>query len=283
MNSEKLLIVGCGDIGRRLAAALPAPAYTVTGLRRRPPAPTDALTYIAGDARRESDLAQALIPGVDWVVVTPTPDGSGDEGYRRGYVESAGALVSALKAAPRAPRLLVWVSSTGVYGAAGDEDDWVDEQTPPEPTRDTARRLLEAEDVIRASGLPHCIVRPSGIYGPGRDRLQTLVRQGRATLSRAWTNRIHADDVAGAIAHLIQRQCRGEPVESLYVLSDCEPAPMAEVVAWLATQMGVDQACFAPDQGRTNKRCSNRRLLESGFRFRYPNYRAGYTALLAEY
>ncbi len=278
VNSQKLLILGCGDLGRRLAGRLAPLGYNVTGLRRRPPEDTEQLTYVATDASRIPPLERALVPDYDVVVITLTPDERTDEGYYRSYVRSCENLVMAMKNQAQTPRLVIFVSSTGVYGQS--DGEWVDEASPTEPDRFSGKRLLEAEGIISGSGFPYCIVRFSGIYGPGRDRMQTLVRQGRATLSSRYTNRIHAEDCAGVLAHLIERNRQDQRLERLYLASDDEPAPMAEVVNWLAMQMKVDQARFAPDESKLGKRCNNARLKASGYVLQYPNYRAGYDALL---
>lgn len=280
VNSEKLLIIGCGDIGHRLAERLSQEHYQITGLRRQPPASSPRLRYLAADAADPAALTRALTERFDVVVVTLTPSQRTDEGYHHAYVLSCENLVRALGRQAQPPRLVIFVSSTSVYGQTGGE--WVDEESPTEPQRATARRLLEAERVIADSDFAHCIVRFSGIYGPGRNRLVEQVRQGRATLSDRYTNRIHADDCAGVLAHLIERQRLGEPIDTLYVASDDEPVPMAEVVNWLAMHLRVDWARFAPDAraATDNKRCANQRLRASGYDFRYPDYRAGYSALL---
>ncbi|MDQ2076688.1 SDR family oxidoreductase [Marinimicrobium sp. ABcell2] len=279
MNSEKLLIVGCGDIGRRLADQLKAAPYQVTGVRRQPPGDDPELRYLAADTGDRAALEAVVQEGFDVVVVTLTPAERSDEGYRRAYVQGCTNLVEALHRQGRPPRLLVYVSSTSVYGQQSGE--WVDENSATEPTRVSARRLLEAEQVIINSGFEHCIVRLSGIYGPGRDRLIEQVRQGRASLSSRYTNRIHADDAAGVIAHLIERHRKGEPIDKLYLANDNEPAPMAEVVNWLAMHLHIHNARFAAEQNPSgHKRCDNRRLRATGYVFRYPTYKAGYSALL---
>lgn len=75
------------------------------------------------------------------------------------------------------------------------------------------------------------------------------------------------------------KSLNGEDLEPLYVASDCEPVRLDEVVDWVRSQV----PCKAPPVegarkgGRAgSKRCSNRKLLQSGFEFRYPpDYRAG--------
>jgi nucleoside-diphosphate-sugar epimerase len=286
VNSEKLLplsvlILGCGDLGQRLAARLPADQYRVVGVRRSPAVDTPSITYRQCDLSQPDALRPLLTEPVGVIVITMTPDERSDAGYRRAYVDTCRHLVANLKTLHQTPRLLVFVSSTGVYGQQ--DGSWVDETSPTEPDSFSGQRLLEAEAIIRESDFPHCIVRFSGIYGPGRTRLIEQVRQGRAVLSAAFTNRIHADDCAGVLAHLIDKARRGLEQDSLYLATDSTPAPMAEVVNWLAMQLKVDRAVFAPDRidsERGNKRCANQRLLESGYRLRYPGYQQGYAALL---
>jgi hypothetical protein len=98
------------------------------------------------------------------------------------------------------------------------------------------------------------------------------------------TNRIHRDDCAGVLRHLM---LLAEP-EALYVGVDCEPATEAVVYSWLAgvlgappPRAGTPDATGDPERGG-NKRCRNARLLASGYAFHYPTFREGYTAVLAE-
>lgn len=288
MNSEKLLpnrllIIGCGDIGLRLAKALPRNDYLITGVRRSPPASThEQVIYHAGDVTKADALNQLEDEEFRFIVITMTPAERSDEAYRLAYVQTCVNLIANLKNRRLKPELIIFVSSTGVYGQTGGE--WVDEQSPTLPESYSGKRLLEAEGVIRGSGFPACIVRFSGIYGPGRTRLIDQVRQGKGVLSASYTNRIHADDCAGFLAHLIQSHRQGAALEPVYVASDSEPAPMAEVVNWLSMQLKVDKAIFAPapDLERANKRCRNRQLIASGYSLRYPNYREGYGILLQD-
>jgi nucleoside-diphosphate-sugar epimerase len=258
VNSEKLLpprvlILGCGDLGVRLAARLPQDQYQVVGVRRSSVPDNPFIHYRRCDLSEPGALHQLLAEPAEIIVITMTPT----------------------------ERLLLFVSSTSVYGQQ--DGSWVDEDSPTEPASFSGKRLLEAEALIRASGFPHCILRFSGIYGPGRTRLIEQVRQGRAVLSAAFTNRIHADDCAGVLAHLINQVREGQQPEPLLVATDSTPAPMAEVVNWLAMHLETDRARFAPDQidrERGNKRCSNARLLRSGYELLYPGYQQGYAALL---
>src|SRR5690606_33565116 len=96
-----------------------------------------------------------------------------------------------------------------------------------------------------------------------------------------YSNRIHSEDCAAALAHIIEAKLKGAPQENLYLANDDEPAPLTEVKAWIAKRMGMevppDYVAGAPAKGR---RCSNRRLRESGFAFRFPTFREGYAMML---
>ncbi len=279
---EKLLIIGCGDIGQRLARQLDPQRYRITGLRRHPPEDLPYLQYHSCDATQSGQLDAILgSQEVDVVVISMTPAERSDAGYEQAYVHSCQQLVAGLKRHQRQPRLVIFVSSTAVYGQ--DDGSWVDEQSPTKPDSFSGKRLLEAEQIIQQSGFNHCILRFSGIYGPGRNRLIEQVKQGRASASPHYTNRIHADDCAGALAHLIELQ-RTQPLAPIYLGSDSTPAPMLEVVSWIAGQLAVEDF-LAPDAAneRGNKRISNQHLLASGYKLLHEDFRSGYAALVREY
>jgi nucleoside-diphosphate-sugar epimerase len=278
-QQEKLLILGCGDIGQRLAQCLPQDAYEVTGLRRNPPEDLPFLRYQACDVTNAEELAEVLKQGFAVIVISMTPSERSDSGYERAYVKTCRNLVGILGTQSLKPRLLIFVSSTAVYGQL--DGGWVDESSPTEPEGFSGQRLLEAEGIIQNSGYPNTIVRFSGIYGPNRNRLIEQVKQKRASASTHFTNRIHADDCARSLAHLIELSRKGEKLHSVYLATDSAPAPMLEVVTWLAKQMGVTEFLSeAATNERGNKRCSNQRLLDSGFVFRYPSFKDGYAELI---
>jgi len=278
-SQEKLLIIGCGDIGQRLAQQLDPCRYQVTGLRRHPPVDLPYLHYRVCDATEAAQLDTLLgSEAFDIFVISMTPAERSDTGYETAYVQTCRNLVAGLKRHQRQPRLILFVSSTAVYGQ--NDGSWVDELSPTEPNSFSGKRLLEAEQVIHESGFTHSNIRFSGIYGPGRNRLIEQVKQERASASTDFTNRIHADDCAGVLAHLIELQ-RTQALASVYLATDSSPTPMIEVVSWIAEQLGVKDF-LSPEtvNERGNKRIGNQRLLMSGYSLRYPDFRAGYAALI---
>ena len=145
------------------------------------------------------------------------------------------------------------------------------------------RRAVDALDDRRhrpAAQTPSTVLRCAGIYGPGRTRLIDAVRQGTASMSGRCTNRIHRDDIAGAILHLMAASV----VPATLLLSDDEPAPQRDVTAFIAARLGVPlpagTTSDAPARGG-DKRCNNARLHATGYALLYPTYREGYSEMLA--
>jgi nucleoside-diphosphate-sugar epimerase len=272
-----LLIVGCGDLGTELGLRALAAGHRVHGLRRRAQLLPDGFHRIA------ADLAGDLPPlPVDTEVVafTTAADRRDVDAYRRAYVEPTGRVLDALTDRGCTPRRVLFTSSTAVYGV--DDGGIVDEDTPTEPTSATGAVLVEAEEVLWRRRPDAVSLRLAGVYGPGRTRLLRQVRDGSAVRPEreVHTNRIHRDDAAAALLHLAALPT---PPASCYLGVDDEPAPLGEVLAFLAAELGLP----APPVGEVSrrrggdKRCSNARLRSSGLELAYPTYREGYRALLA--
>lgn len=277
-DGQRVLIAGCGYVGTALGLKLAASGHTVWGLRRRPSELPPGIRPLQGDLL-DPGLRDAL-PRVDAVVYAASADARSQEAYRRAYVDGVENLVRILSARPHLPQRFIFVSSTAVYGdAAGQE---VDEETPPAPENFRGERVLEGEARVLGALEGGRVLRLGGIYGPGRTRLLDRIRAGEARCpgqGPVWSNRIHRDDAAGALAHLLTRESLEHRV---YLGVDDEPAPLCQVYRFLAELLDAPEPVVDPEVGRTrsNKRCSNRRLREAGYRFAYPTYREGYRALV---
>lgn len=270
-SNEHVLIAGCGQLGTALGQQLTKAGHRVTGLRRRADAIPPPLEPLAADLQRPESLAQ-LPADIRLVYCILTPDEYSDDGYWRAYHDGLLGLLHGLERAGTQPRRLIFVSSTSVYGH--DDGRWVDEWTEPAPATRRAEALLASEQLARESSLETTVVRFSGIYGPGREYLVRLAREGRPCRPNHWTNRIHHEDCVRALAHL-----RLPEVEATtYIATDCEPVRQCEVLDWLADRVGAERPPRAEgDAPVTGKRLSNSFLLASGFRFLYPDYRSGYS------
>ncbi len=280
----KVLIIGCGYVGAALGEKLAAQGHHVWGMRRNPDNLPDSIKPLRADVH-DKDLGDLLPEGLDFIFYTLSSGGGGEAGYRAAYADGPKNLLKAIDKKGENPKRIFFTSSTAVY--AQTDGGRVDEESPTLPTHYAGRILLEGERVLLESDYPATILRLSGIYGPGRTRLIDAVRSGRAEVQEGpprFTNRIHRDDCAGVLAHLMKM----DAPDAIYVGVDDEPADRRKVLNWLAERLGVPQPREAaggePPSARaaTNKRCSNARLKSTGYRFLYPSYREGYAAMIEE-
>ncbi|MFP5464572.1 MAG: NAD(P)H-binding protein [Gammaproteobacteria bacterium] len=269
-----VLIAGCGDLGGRVARLLLDQGRHVIGLRRQARALPQRVQALAADLA----VGVPRLPRVDQVVFCAAPDSGDAAAYRAVYETAWGNLLAAVCAAETPPRRVLLITSTRPY--AQQDGGWVDEDSPVSARDAQTASLLRAECMLRDSGLPGLVLRPAGLYGAGEGPLLRSLREGRARCASGpprWSNRMHRDDAARAIVHLLGL---ADPAP-LYLGVDCEPTDHAELLRELAAWIGVP----APESAQlpppaANRRCRNARLLASGFRFIYPSWREGYRAVL---
>jgi len=279
----RILIAGCGYVGTALGELLVEDEAVVWGLRRRTASLPPRLRAIEADLSVPRSL-DALPRDLDYVFYTAAPGSGGEQiHYRHAYIDGLRNLLAALEERKQHPRRIFFTSSTSVYGQ--NDGSEVDEDSETKPLRFNGKILLEAEELLRQAVFPSTVVRFGGIYGPRRTRLMDNVRAARARYRDdppVYTNRIHQDDCAGVLRHLMQLP---DPAE-LYLAVDNEPAPERVVMEWMAGVFGSPiPRPLSPDEQRSgrsgaNKRCSNQRLLASGYTFRHPTFREGYSALI---
>lgn len=276
----KILIAGCGYLGRALGAQCAAEGWAVWGLCRSSASVQKIRT--AGFEPLQADLTDPsslhALPSVDAVVACQAP--ARGENYESTYFQATDNLLRALKSkGAAAPTRRVFVSSTSVYGPRAGA--WVDADTPIDPsTLDADAKILRrTEELLLSDESKGMVVRLSGIYGPGRSRVDSI-RSGRvkSEASSAYTNRIHLEDAVRAILCVLKL---GEPGQ-VYLASDDRPATQTEFYEWLCPKLGVPLKP-APDVAPANesKRCSNAKLKQLGWKPHYPSYIEGYGELLA--
>jgi nucleoside-diphosphate-sugar epimerase len=274
----KILIVGCGYVGSELGRRLLAQGHVVYGMRRDPKGLPTGLLPLAADVSRPNGIG--ALPGrLDYVVYCVGAKSRDEAAYRAAYLDGLGNLLRVLGDEGQHPQRILFTSSTSVYSQVRGE--WVDEGSPAHPRSFSGEIMLTCERLLAGSRFPSTVVRLGGIYGPGRTSLIDRLRAGETLPvpeSPHFTNRIHRDDAAAILAHLIDQPDPGP----LYLGVDCEPTDQAAVVRWLAEAVGRGGAEPRADAtGRAgSKRCSNALLLESGFAFSYPSFREGYADLL---
>lgn len=273
---RRILLVGAGDVGLRAARELLAQGDEVWALRRHPAAVEhERLHWFAADLG-EPDTLRGLPGGLTHVAWAAAPDARNPQAYARVFTDGMKHVFGALDCA--ALQRVVFVSSSAVYGEHG--GGRVDEDTPPAPHGHNGRILLEAEQWLRDQGLPAAALRLAGIYGPGRTQLLDRLRAGQARAPidpPHWANRIHVDDAAAALAHLLTL-ADAQPV---YIGCDDTPLPLHELYAYLAGLLGAAAPAPGPaPAGVGSKRLDNARLKSSGYALRWPDSRAGYAALI---
>ena len=277
-----VVIAGCGDVGTRLGVKLAAEGWTVYGLRRHPENLPSALIPLA------ADLADTACPSAwprsapNYLVFCATPDTGTEAAYRATYVEGLQHVLGWLEQTGQKPYRVLFVSTRSVYGLQ--EGEWVDETSPCMPEGYSGRIMLEAEEIALNSHVPATVVRMAGIYGPGREWLLNQVRAGYQVPASPpqYGNRIHADDAAGLLAFLLQKDDAATPLAPLYLGVDNSPVPLHDVVTGLRDLLGVTHTGTAAVIRRAgSKRCRNTRARRLGWEPHYPSWREGYAALLA--
>ncbi len=282
----RALISGCGYVGGALAGLLVRDGHEVFGLRRNPGELPPGVEPVRADFTDHDSLERALPSRLDYVFHTASPgvysgmpQDEREAAYQAAYVAGPENLISALRSRGESPRRLLLTSSTGVYGHRGGE--WVDESSPTDSSG-SGGWMLAGEEAWTGGPFPAVVLRLAGIYGPGRTGALDRARRYPLRAEEdhpSYTNRIHRDDCAGALRHLMLL----ENPASLYIGADCEPATPATIAAWLAGEHPEAREPGGSSGGgsraRTNKRCDNSRLLASGYAFEYPTFREGFEAL----
>ncbi|WP_232756273.1 NAD-binding protein [Vulcanococcus limneticus] len=283
-----VLVLGGGYTGQRFAAAVGSLGASVT-LTHRGPEPPEAdapgRRWLRFDPAAGAMPTAEQLAGTSHVLVTIPPDGEGRD-------PALDALGPVLRQLPL--QWLGYLSTTGVYGDL--QGAWADEGTPPNPGLGRSRARLACEQAWLGSGLPVQSFRLPAIYGPGRCPFQNLLTgKGRLVHKPGQVFcRIHVDDIVGALLHCLALPPQHRP--AVVNVSDDVPCPSSETLGYGAHLLG----CPLPPAQRyadvvasmgpmalsfwsENRRVSNRLLCQGlGYRLRYPSYREGFQASLAE-
>jgi nucleoside-diphosphate-sugar epimerase len=279
----RLFCFGYGYSAEALARKLSPRLTEVAGTRTNPEAAADAGARLAaykGDG--PSAEVKGLLAGTTHLLVSIPPDLEGDA-VLRDFADDIAALSN-----------LTWVgylSTVGVYGDT--RGAWVDETSPVQPLTERSLRRAEAErawlDFGTSTGRRVEVFRLAGIYGPGRSVIDSL-RAGtarRIVKPGQVFNRIHVDDIARALAAAIDT----DTGHRAFNVSDDEPAPPEDVVAYAAELMGLPVpgtvafeaaglAGVAASFWSECKRVKNNRIRRDlGVELLYPTYREGLRAL----
>jgi nucleoside-diphosphate-sugar epimerase len=283
----RLFCFGLGYTALALARGLMAEGWRIAGTTRNADKQSELASegyeVLLFDRDRPLHDAAAALAGATHVLTSVSPEEAGDP------------VLAHHVADLRRCANLEWVGYLGTTGVYGDRAGaWVDEADPVAPSMPRTRRRVAAEGHWLASGLPVHIFRLAGIYGPGPGRnALDAVRAGtarRIIKPGQVFGRVHVDDIAQVLRASIARPNPG----AIYNVADDEPAPPQDVIAFACALLGVapppevpyEQADLSP-MARSfyadNRRVCNARIKdELGVKLRYPTYRDGLRAILAD-
>lgn len=276
------MIMGCGDIGRRLAVLYQndeGGSIACTGWARSHDtialgqALNIEMGFIDLDEGVPLDVSVFQDSSLFWFA--PPPPAGGLDNRLRTFLSQV----------QNAPKRIVLISTTGVYGDC--KGNWVDEETPLNPQADRAKRRVDAELSLQAWGKRYqrewVILRVPGIYAQDRLPLARLERQEPVLKAEQapWTNRIHADDLA-MIAKVAMEQADSG---SIYNACDGHPSTMTEYFNAVAEytnlpkppQVDMETAQTTMSKGmlsylKESRRISNTKLLkELDIQLQYPS------------
>jgi len=278
---NKILIIGYGDIGQRLAKRWQQHTAQIYSLGRSPAHTGGKTHHLSADLDRPlTDLALDSQDAILYYLAPPPNNGETDPRLEN--------LLQAIKPNAR-PKRIIYISTSGVYG--DHHGAAVDETTPPNPQTDRSLRRLHAEQSLtrwaEQHGIDSVILRVGGIYGPGRLPLQRL-QQGMVILRRDLappTNRIHADD----LAMICEAAAMAPPGHQVYNVCDMQTSTMSDYFLAVADYAGlsppreVDWPTAERELSpamlsylRESRRLDNRKLLsELNIRLRYPTLKEG--------
>lgn len=286
---KNVLIIGYGDIGRRVADLLQKKsegrALKLTGVARSTAHagcfPSDACQCIPADLDDIRSLGELPTGGASIFYFAPPP-ASGEADPRMAN------FLQAIR--PEAlPEKFVLLSTTAVYGDCGGE--WITEDRPVDPQSERGKRRLDAERQMQTwcteHQVPHVILRVGGIYGPGRWPLERL-KKGLPILREAespYTNRIHQDDLAQICIAAAERGESGE----IYNVADGRPGTMSAYFKTVARhfriseppEVSLEQAQQVMTAGmlsylQESRRIDNHKLLNGlGIKLQYPRLETG--------
>lgn len=285
-----VLIIGCGDTGRRLAAVYRGEGREVAGVVRSARS-AEALKALGITALR-TDLDADDLPNLPsknallFYFAPPVDVGKDDVRIERllEHLELTGL-----------PARFLYMSTSGVYGDC--QGRWIDEDEPLKPSTYRAQRRIAAEEAVQrwcgARGIPWVVLRVPAIYGPGR-LLTERLKSGMPTVRPAecsYTNRIHSHDLT-RVCHAAMEQA---PASAVYNVSDGKPSTITDYLFQLAELTGMPKPPLISMQDaermlspsimsflKESKRLRNDKLLaDLKFTLSYPDLRSGLAASLA--
>lgn len=269
------LIIGCGYLGRRVAALWREQGQRVVATTRKHVEELRGLGL-------ETVLCDVLdpascqeLPQADTVLYCVGFDRKSGVGMREVYVRGLENVLAHLPT----PKRFLHVSSTSVYGQT--DGGVVDEEAATAPVEENGRIVLDAEQAVRRRLPEAVILRFAGIYGPGRCIGMQTVQKGLPVEGdpERWLNLIHVEDGAAAILLAEKRAAVG----ATYNVSDGRPLRRREYFECAARALGLPPPVFgaaaATSQSSPDRRICSNKIWALGGRPRYPSAEDGMRAI----
>ena len=265
-----ILFIGYGKTSWRVAKQLFEQGHQITTISQSAKMDEYA-THLIQDVHQ---LNLAHISPIDWVYVLLSPNESTPEAYQRVYVDSVQPISNALKQHP--VQKVVVVSSTRVYGE--NHGERIDDEAEMKPNDEQGRLLLKMEQLWQqAYPSTSIIIRPTGIYGTSVARMLKLAVTTKTYPNRHWSNRIHIDDLASFLAHLLHV----EHAEKLYIVSNNQPSLLHETIQWFQRQLNLPELVLQSDE-YSGKRIYATRMAEMGFQLQHKDCFEDYLEMLGK-
>lgn len=290
---ERVFIVGCGYVGRRVAVRCRDAGSMVVGLVRSEESLAEleelGIIPVWGDLDDPETLDLSLAEGARVIYLAPPPKRGEKDPRMRNFLE-------ALSGVETPPEKLLYMSTTGVYGDCGGE--WVTEETPLNPETPRARRRAAAERAVtrygRDTGVATVILRVAGIYGPGRLPVDRL-RSGQPVILEDQSspgNRIQVEDLVMVCLAALDRAEPG----SVFNVADGNPSSTTDYMNRVADLVNLPRPPQIPREEAIkvlppmtvsfmieSRRIDVSRLKNAlGLEFRYAELDAGLRASLDE-
>ena len=270
----KIAIIGCGYVGSAIARWWQQQGHQITVTTTTP----DKIPYLntiasevaIADGSNLANLKQA-IADKEVVLLSVAAKQRSADGYRQAYLATAKNLLTAIAETPSVKQL-IYTSSYGILGNQNGE--WTDENAPVSPINELGEILSQTEQVLLSvpkSELKICILRLSGIYGPGRELIKIFRSRAGTTRpgnGKDYTNWIHLDDIVNAI-----KLARLKQLSGIYNLNSDEILTTGEFFDRLFATHNLPPITWDTSQPSSrpyNLKLDNQKLKAAGFKLVHP-------------
>ncbi len=274
MSSQRALIVGCGLVGNAVGIQLYKKGFTVYGIRRNHRQIATCISALSIDLNLPLNQWQDLLPQVDKILISLTPNQRTPKGYRQCYVENVKKII---KAYDGHKIDFYFLSSTAVYS---NNEEVITSTSKINPSDWNGEILSTAEETLLQQ-TSATIINSAGIYGVMRwwlfDRVSGL--SNRPLNWNKVSNRIHQEDLIRFIVYLMVCS-KQEKLDNRYILCDEYSCSYNEIIGWLCEQNFPVEKSIATNAQKNlslseGKKCQNNLSQYSDFDLYYPTFKQG--------